>query len=234
MTTGYPAFYGNLAFKQHLVAQIRAQEQTGNFVQNGGYWTNGKGCPLGFLLDGGQVRFESIRVATGLPHMVVLIIDDFFDCLPSEAAQGATGDAFETIAVSADLSSIFDKFCLWLLTDPTWGAAHWSDEPSVLEIAKLFTRALEGDVAPQEVWEAAREQALQARRSIGEDHIEGTPYRYRQRFAALALVAAESRIGIHYDALVKQGAWAWDWDGRGEAFVAAAHKEFLRLLEEAA
>jgi hypothetical protein len=121
---------------------------------------NFKGRPVGWGAAGDQMLFEP---AFGIPWRLACLGDDIFEGLEPKAAADFAVDFFAAIAPGADLHSVFDGWCAWMLGDAEHGLVAISNKPRVKAMAELFAQAAAGDEPALAQWHAVARDARDAR-----------------------------------------------------------------------
>lgn len=121
-TATLTAYHGDPGLKEQTLKKIRAHQQADQIIQ-GYYWEKGddgvfRGCAVGCLLedpDGGHERYET---EFGIPVQLAWLEDGIFEWLPADVARGWPLRFMAAAPIGADLTSVWPRFAIWLMTDP--------------------------------------------------------------------------------------------------------------------
>lgn len=139
------AFHNDPAIKEKYVARVKAHAAKDQIVK-GQYWEDGKGCAVGCTIHSNE--HEDYETELGIPEIIARLEDRIFENLPNELAMTWPLRFLEAIPVGRDLSKIWPKFAIFLLTDPTQCASR---HPQCKIIADKFQEQLEGKIVD---WDA--------------------------------------------------------------------------------
>jgi hypothetical protein len=183
------AYNNDGALKDTLIAEMRGHREAERLVQ-GQYWNEGKGCAVGCLTKKESYRaWEHYETEWGIPRRLARIEDAFFENLPTAEALLWPERFLSAIRPGADLSSVWDRFAVWLLVDETWGVLQFAKRDDVREsikrVAALYERKLGDESVSLDDWRAARSAAASASASDA---------------AADAAAAADADADAAYDA----------------------------------
>lgn len=110
------AFYNDPAIKQLYLDRVTAHEKADEIIK-GAHWQNGKGCAVGCTIHSGL--HLSYETELGIPEVLAQLEDYFFEGLSNEEAKTWPRRFLSAIKVGADLSQVWPKFAIFLLTDPS-------------------------------------------------------------------------------------------------------------------
>jgi hypothetical protein len=111
----------------------------------------GRGCTVWCALNTyDHNKFPSVL---GLPVWMARLIDQIFESLPNGEAQQFSLDWPKAIPEGANLDLVLHQFLHALLVDPVGGVIRFSpDSPSILAVAALHQRAIDGDAITPSEW----------------------------------------------------------------------------------
>jgi hypothetical protein len=150
------AFHNDPAIKAALVAQLEAHYAADEIIK-GTYWEGGKGCAVGCCVHSGDHSLFESRYR--IPEKIAALMDGIFEGLPNDSAKAFPLAVIKAIPVGADLSRVINHFLEWLLIDPEHGVARFNAAPSILAVAALHRRIIDGGAVQTEEWAAARDAA---------------------------------------------------------------------------
>lgn len=157
------AFHGKQEIKDFYMARLQAHAATDEVI-HGKYWVGGKGCAVGCTIHSGKHKHYESELA--IPEQIAYLEDAIFEALPNSDAKTFPVRFLEAIPVGADLSMVIPKFLHWLLVDETYGAIIGvTDEGvknSVVGVASLYRRLINGNTPFDREWEAAGKAAWAA------------------------------------------------------------------------
>lgn len=153
------AFHGKQEIKDKYLARVGAHALDDEIVK-GQYWENGKGCAVGCTIHSSDhCLYES---ELGIPMIIARLEDYIFEALPLDLAKTWPERFLKAIPVGSDLSKIWPRFAIWLLTDETHGAINFSKDSKHKEIIKnvsnLYLTGLKQEVSIAE-WGLAADAA---------------------------------------------------------------------------
>ena len=110
------AFYNDQAIKDKYLSRVRLHRAADEIVK-GQYWEGGKGCAVGCTVHSSDhLAYET---ELGIPRIIARLEDRIFENLPNELAMTWPERFLDAIPVGKDLSRVWPKFAIFLLTDPT-------------------------------------------------------------------------------------------------------------------
>lgn len=234
------AYHNDLSLKSKYVDRMKAYMKADAIVQGLG-WDGRKGCGIGCTFE----NYDHARgpIEIGVPETLMRLEDCIFERLPEDQAKRFPLAFLEAIPVGADLSMVWPRFAVWLLTSPDHGVLqHTGDDtrPSVEAVIDLYRRWVDGDQPPDEEF---KEAAWTARAVARATWATRTATRAAEWAAWAARPVVEAAEAAEAAALAtRAAAWAAEaaaWATRAaawattEGFWIAARDELLRLLREA-
>jgi len=145
----YIAWNGDHDLKQRTVAQMRQHREAGRLIQNvyfaitaNGAW---RGCNIGCLAQ--SDNHADVAELLNCPLQIPYLMDVIFECLPIDAARAWAVDNIEAIPVGADLTHVWPRIAVWLLTDAQYGAMQYAKSEQVRNaiqsVIDLYQRAID-------------------------------------------------------------------------------------------
>jgi hypothetical protein len=211
------AFHNDPAIKAALVAQLEAHYAADEIIK-GTYWKKGKGCAVGCCVHSDDHGLLETRY--GIPKQIAHLMDEIFERLPNEQAKDFPLAVIKAIPVGADLSKVINYFLEWILIDPKHGVARFNSDPSILVVADLHRRIIEGRVVHPKDWAAAKAAAAAAGLAAG----------WAAARAAGAAAAAAAGLAAARAAAADTDA---DWAAARAAAAFAQSKKLIELLAAA-
>ena len=160
------AFHGDPKVKEKYTARLKAHAAADEIIQGIG-WEFGKGCAVGCTLE--NYNHDAYPVELGIPKQLAELEDAIFEGLHNAEAKEFAVDFLEAIPVSADLTLVWPRFAVWLLTDPVYGTIQYCDDAgrdATKKIAELFNQTIAGTAARDAAASHARDAAYQAQRDF--------------------------------------------------------------------
>lgn len=153
------AFNGDPEIKQKYIDRVIAHQKADEII-NGVYWQNGKGCAVGCTIHSGNHR--AYEEELGIPMVLARLEDSIFEGLPNDIERTWPLRFLESINVGADLSKVWPKFAIWLLTDKTYGVVQFAKPKGIKElinnVSNLYLRSLKEKITKDE-WSKAADAA---------------------------------------------------------------------------
>lgn len=172
-TSTLRAFHGDPAIKQKYLDRVAAHRANDELVR-GHYWEQDKngvfrGCAVGCTLE--YVGFDlhaTYEKELGIPTMLARAEDSIFEHLPIESEWLAWPTEFlEAIPVGADLSLVWPRLLIWILSDPEYGTrTHCLPDGAAATdtIIQLVEAVVRGETTESEAWHEASEAASSSQR----------------------------------------------------------------------
>ena len=166
------AFHGDPKMKAAIMASLAAHREADEIVQ-GKYWENGKGCAVGCTLDAVK-QFEGKRAIEhgkhalyerylGVPQILARLEDRIFEGLSNGAAKAWPERFTGAIRPGADLTMIWPRLALWLLTEELPQHAKSPEAASSLAaVGALYREWSDGTKPHDDRWYAAAHAAWAA------------------------------------------------------------------------
>jgi len=215
--TKLSAYHGNAAIKAKYIARMKAHIAADELIQGTGF-ENGKGCAVGCTLD--NYDHGRYPIELDAPEVLAYLQDAIFEGLPSDEAKAFPLAFLEAIKEGADLSLVWPKYAVWLLSDPIHGTFQYCNESgkaATMQVVALYNRVIEGGSVGEDEWARAREAAIQAR--AAREAREAGETRARE---AGEVWAAEEAAWAARSAAMAAGEAEWAAREAGEAAMAAA------------
>lgn len=131
------AFHGDKAVQQKYIDRIRTHRKAEDLVQG-----DAKRCAIGCTLDG---KYDHLAYETelGIPERLAQLEDSIFEGLAKDEAMEWPERFLSAIHPGADLSMVWPKFALMLLTDEKIGCIQyagdkWGVKEAVEGVADLY------------------------------------------------------------------------------------------------
>ena len=145
------AFTNTLRTHAETLAEMRAHIAADELVK-GRYWQDGKGCAVGCMTKSSD--HSLYEPMFGIPKMIAGLEDCIFERLENGEAKAWPIQFLEAIRPGADLSLVAPKFMHWMLVDPEHGVARFNNDASIINVARLWQRVVDGDMPTSEDWSA--------------------------------------------------------------------------------
>lgn len=166
------AYHGNPKIKAQYLDRIRAHAAADEIIK-GQYWKNGKGCAVGCTIHSGD--HAAYEDELGIPIEIAYLEDAIFEGLPNGVAKAWPGRFLVAIQPGADLSLVWPRFAVRLLSDPEHGMAVLAKASpdclaAIKAVSTLHERHISGDPPSGVEWEKARAAARAARDAARDAH----------------------------------------------------------------
>jgi len=150
MTKRYIAWNGDHDLKQRTVAQMRQHREADRLIQgmyiqgdpNGDAW---RGCNIGCLAQGDS--YADVAALLNCPLQIPYLMDVIFEHLPIDAARAWAVDNIEAIPVGADLTHVWPRIAVWLLTDAQYGVMQYAatddERHAIRSVADVYQTAID-------------------------------------------------------------------------------------------
>jgi len=114
------AYHNDSLIKAKLIAALEDHNAHDRLVK-GQYWQNGKGCAIACTLhsfgEKNTANHSAYERLFGIPQVIARLEDLFFERLENRASRSWPLRFSNAIRPGADLTMIWPKFAVWLLTD---------------------------------------------------------------------------------------------------------------------
>jgi len=167
------AFLGDPQLKVDIVEELRIHRESDAIVKGHYGKTNGKftGCAIGCSIHSlNQRRGLSLptndhgvyETHLGIPRVIARLEDSIFEALPEDRYLDWPWQVASAIQVGSDLSMVWPKFALWLLTDSNMLRITDRNRESIEGVAGLYRKWLDGAKPSIKDWRKARTAAYAA------------------------------------------------------------------------
>ena len=186
------AFHNDSALKEQISAQLQAHYDADEIVKDV-YWENGKGGAVGCTIH--STNHKDYKTELGIPAYLAWIEDDIFGGLPYHLAKEWPLRFIRAIPVGADLSKVWPKLAVFLLTDQEHGVLQYAQTDKqkqiIQKVADLYSSERE---VPKKEWLKASRDASRA-----SDFASRAPYfACRAAYDAAAYGASECFSMVAY------------------------------------
>ena len=197
------AFHGKQEVKDFYLARVRAHREADEIIR-GLYWENGKGCAVGCTVHSSS--HAAYEPELGIPTILAKLEDNIFESLTNGRSKLWPEQFLSAPKVGADLSLVWPKFAIWLLTDPKFGTIQFAkskqSKKSIQDVADAYQKVVDGS-AKRIDWLKLRNDAY-----------------------AAAAAAAAAAYAYAAAAAAAYAADAYAADAAAAAYAAAARKTF--------
>ena len=121
MNTELRAFHNDPKIKEKYLARVIAHREADQLVK-GRYWEGGKGCAVGCTVHSSS--HAAYEKDLGIPQVLARLEDRIFENIPNDLALTWPERFLSAIGVGADLSKVWPKFAIFLLTDASQCASR--------------------------------------------------------------------------------------------------------------
>ena len=152
------SYHNNPGIKAAILRQLSMHREADQLVK-GQYWEGGKGCAIGCTLHSGMHMEYETRF--GIPVVLARLEDRLFEGLPNKKSQEWPERFMGAIGVGRDLTMVWPRFALWLLTVELGpiGKKYPKSGAALAEVGALYREWCEGVKPDRERWIGARNNA---------------------------------------------------------------------------
>jgi len=187
------AFHNDQAIKEKYLSRVIAHRKADRIIQ-GTYWNGEKGCATGCTLargNGDGDIYNQYEVELGVPRFLARLQDHIFETLLQKESVFWPERFIDSINVGADLTSVWPKFAVWLLTDSKYGVIKFARNERVKNIIqKVFDSYSSHEKISRAEWEAYADDAADAADGAAADGA-ATYYALGATYYAVAADAAD-------------------------------------------
>lgn len=145
MTSKLIAFHGKKGIKEKYLSRVREHRKADQLIK-GSYWADGKGCAVGCTVHSSDhLAYET---ELGIPSSIALLEDGLFERLPNGTAMAWPERFLSSINIGADLSAIWPRFMMWMLTDEKEGVIRGVKnekvKKAIVKASDLYRKLAEG------------------------------------------------------------------------------------------
>ena len=154
------AYHDDPAIKAKYMAIVEGHRLADEIVQGYGYWEDGKGCAVGCTLHGD--RHQDYPAELGIPEVLAWLEDTIFEGLPMVEARRWPGRFLAAPEPGADLSLVWPRFAVWMLSSDDLGLpknAKPAGKLAIAQVVALHLRTINGDNPSPLEWSAASSAA---------------------------------------------------------------------------
>ena len=154
------AFHNDPKIKEYYLERVRAHAAADEIAQGNYYKVIGgklKACAVGCTIHGHD--HSAYERELGIPMILARLEDRIFENLPENLMKTWPDRFLSAIEVGADLSTVWPKFAIFLLTDATQCASR---HPQCDIVANKFQEQLNGEVVDWQDAAAASASAASA------------------------------------------------------------------------
>jgi hypothetical protein len=189
------AFHGDPEIKREYLARVEAHRKADEIV-SGVYWERGKGCAVGCTIHGNDHRAYEREL--GIPTVLARLEDRLFEVLYAtgnvDLAKAWPERFLSAAKPGADLSLVWPKFAVWLLSDAAAGVIRFAKreatKAAIEGVSALYLRWAAGDKPATSEWESARKIADAAADADAADAAAAAAYAAAAAAAYAAAAAA--------------------------------------------
>jgi hypothetical protein len=218
------AYHNDPAIKEKYLARVRAHAAADE-IAHGYYWKGGKGCAVGCTIHGSNhVKYET---ELGIPRILAKLEDGIFESLENGRSKAWPEQFLSAVAVGSDLSLVWPKFAIWLLTDPKFGVLQYAktekSKKPINDVAEAYSLVVSG--SRKEIdWSALRAAAAAYAYAA---------YAYAAAYAAAAYAYADAAYAAAAAADAAADADAAARISKRKALREAQAEKLLELMSEA-
>ncbi len=165
----------NQELKTEIVAEIirhREQDQIIQGTYGEGTGDNWKGCAVGCAIRSLNLRkgkdfsvssHSVYETEFGIPRILARLEDRIFEGLSVEDSKTWPENFMSAVPVDSDLSLVWPKFAVWLLTDKEDGVIKFAKTDNqrevIQKVSDLYSQSINGVLVSKEDWGLAHKNA---------------------------------------------------------------------------
>ena len=188
------AYHGKQETKDFYMERIKAHAKADEIIK-GQYWESGKGCAVGCTIHGSD--HGAYETELGVPIILARLEDHLFENLENGEAKKFPQRFLMAIRPGADLSMVWPKYAVWLLTDPAYGVLRHAKKGgaqyiAIERVATLYRELESWDKRDKVAFESARKECCAAAYAYA--------YAYAAASAAASAVASAAASAVAFAA----------------------------------
>jgi hypothetical protein len=222
------AFHGKQSIKVKYINRVIRHKNADAIIQGYGYFKDGKGCAVGCTIHGDN--HFAYETELGIPATIAYLEDRIFEGLPVKEAKRWPLQFLRSIKPGADLSKVWPKFAVWLLTDVKAGVIqypHFTDSKrSIQNVADLYLRLVDGYTVTKTEWRNAASAAYASAAFAADAAAYAAKAAAAAAYTAAYATYADASAAAYYASATATAT------ARQKAYIAQSEK-LLQLLSEA-
>src|ERR1700737_2945176 len=139
------SFHSQQSIKDFYLARVRAHREADEII-HGTYWENGKGCAVGCTVHSDS--HAAYETELGIPRILARLEDWIFESLSNGRAKDWPGQFLAAIEPGRDLSLVWPRFVVWLMTDAKWGVLQYAkreaSKKAIQDVADAYQKVADG------------------------------------------------------------------------------------------
>jgi hypothetical protein len=155
------SYHNDPAIKEKYLARVRAHAADDELI-HGTYWQDGKGCAVGCTVH--SADHSAYEVELGIPRVLARLEDGIFEGMKNGRSKHWPEQFLSAIEVGRDLSLVWPRFAVWLLTDKWHGVLQYAKTQkakiAIQKVADAYQSVVE--VQKKIDWQKLRSQAYYA------------------------------------------------------------------------
>ena len=139
------SYHNDPLIKDKYLARVQAHAAADELI-HGVYWENGKGCAVGCTVHSDS--HAAYEAELGIPRILARLEDGIFEGLANGRSKQWPEQFLAAIKVGRDLSLIWPRFAVWLLTDKWYGVLQHAKTQkakiAIQNVADAYQSVVEG------------------------------------------------------------------------------------------
>ena len=139
------SFHGKQEIKDFYLNRVH-QHVVNDELIHGVYWEDGKGCGIGCTVHSGS--HAAYEKELGIPRILARLEDGIFESLSNGRSKLWPEQFLSAIEVGQDLSLVWPRFAVWLLTDKWHGVLQYAktqkSKIAIQNVADAYKSIVEG------------------------------------------------------------------------------------------
>ena len=151
------AYHNDPKIKEDILLQLK-QHYDADEIVKGIWWDNRRGCAVGCTLHSFD-DYNEYEIRFGIPGILAYLEDRIFEKLPKKLSKEWPIRFMDAINVGADLSKVWNKFAIWILSNTWYGLIDLyidfsKNKKIIKDVIDLHQRSITEEVSTEEFIEA--------------------------------------------------------------------------------
>ena len=140
------SYHNDQSIKDFYLARVRAHAEADELI-HGVYWQDGTGCAVGCTVHSGS--HAAYEKELGIPRLLARLEDGIFEGMANGRSKQWPEQFLSAITVGRDLSLVWPRFAVWLMTDARWGmlqyAKNKASKKAIQDVADAYQSVVNGE-----------------------------------------------------------------------------------------
>ena len=140
------SYHNDPKIKDFYLARVLAHAAADELI-HGTYWEDGKGCAVGCTVHSDS--HAAYETELGIPRVLARIEDGIFEGMANGRSKQWPEQFLSAIEVGRDLSLVWPRFAVWLMTDKKWGILQYAkstaSKKAIQDVADAYQSVVNGE-----------------------------------------------------------------------------------------